>query len=332
MKELLKRFTEVHLLVIGDLMIDLYLGGSVDRVSPEAPVPILKVDHERRVLGGAANVAANVKGLGAEVTLAGIAGNDFEGGSLDSLLRSGGIDPAGILWSETRPTTVKTRLIAQHHQLARFDREVSEQADGAEANSLWKIVEPLIESTDGIVVSDYAKGTVSDEFLARLITKTNQAGKRLYVDPKGSDYSRYSGASVLTPNEKEAYEAARYAGFKGKSPSEIGRHLLNSLELDALLVTLGEKGMELFENGREPQRLEAQERKVFDVTGAGDTVIAALATAHAAGADLFSAASVANLAAGIVVERLGTSSISVEELETALSNLTPEGREATIQG
>ncbi|QQS41967.1 MAG: D-glycero-beta-D-manno-heptose-7-phosphate kinase [Acidobacteriota bacterium] len=318
MNELLERFKDVKVLVVGDLMLDTYLTGSVDRISPEAPVPILHVAGTKSVLGGAANVAANVRGLGASVNVAGFAGKDREAEDLVEALSTAGIGSGGVVVSASRPTTVKTRLIAQHHQFARFDRETHSPLDEEETRALAGRLDGLLDEADAVIISDYAKGVATPEICMRLITKANEKGVGVYVDPKGTNYEKYKSAALLTPNEREALEASRFLGFDGVAVEEAGEAIRRSLDLPALIVTRGERGITIFEAGKGPETIDAHERKVFDVTGAGDTVIAAIAVASAAGADLFKAAGLANLAAGCVIERLGTSAVSLGDLEREL--------------
>lgn len=318
MKELLEKFKDVRVLVVGDLMLDAYLSGSVDRISPEAPVPILHVNGRRSVLGGAANVAANVRGLGASATAAGVAGTDSEAAEMLEAMNKAGIGSEGVVISDSRPTTVKTRLIAQHHQFARFDREVSVSIVEEESAELVKRLEYLIGSSDAVIISDYAKGVVTPEICTRLITIASEAGVPVFVDPKGANYEKYRKASLLTPNEREALEAAGSMTSENVSVEEAGELLRCGLDVPALIVTRGERGITIFEEGQKPRTIGAHERKVFDVTGAGDTVVAAIAVASAAGADLGTAAELANLAAGCVVERLGTSAVTLEDLRREL--------------
>lgn len=322
MKEYLERFPSVTVLVVGDVMLDLYLSGTVERVSPEAPVPILHVEDRRAVLGGAANVAANVKSLGAKVYLAGLVGDDPEGRELASALENTGIATDCLLTSAERPTTVKTRLIAQHHQLARYDTEARHAPGAAQSSELSESIDRVLSECDAVIVSDYAKGVLSRDFTARLITKCNDGFKPVFVDPKGTDFLKYASAAVLTPNEKEAREAAEFAGFTGSDIETSGELLRRHLRLPSLLVTRGEKGMLLFEENAEPYPVEALERNVFDVTGAGDTVISTLALCRAAGADFRTSAFIANIAAGRVVEKLGTAAVDLEELAAELEGLS----------
>jgi D-beta-D-heptose 7-phosphate kinase/D-beta-D-heptose 1-phosphate adenosyltransferase len=314
MKELLRKFTNARVLVFGDVMLDTYLQGSVDRISPEAPVPVLNVVEKRSVPGGAANVAMNVRGLGAEVFLVGAVGEDAEGVEVRDVLEASGITSRHLVSAGERPTTVKTRLIAHQQQVARFDREDVSDHSTEEIEELWKVLEPLTEACDAAIVSDYAKGVVGQDICSRLITKLRSLGKPVLVDPKGTDFSKYSGATLLTPNEKEALAAASHALDTESALESVARYLIETVEVDALLVTRGEKGMVLYEAGNPPVQIDAHKRYVYDVTGAGDTVIASLGVAAAAGADLSDACELANLAAGFVVERLGTSAIALDEL------------------
>ncbi|HUF05030.1 MAG TPA: D-glycero-beta-D-manno-heptose-7-phosphate kinase [Aridibacter sp.] len=318
MKELLERFKDLKVLVVGDLMLDAYLSGTVERISPEAPVPILHVNGRRSVLGGAANVAANVRGLGAAASVAGVLGTDNEAAEMIEALKKEEIGSEGVVVSNSRPTTVKTRLVAQHHQFARFDREVSSALDEEESEALLTRLEDLLDSNDAVIISDYAKGVVTAEICTRLITKSNEKQIPVFVDPKGANYEKYRNASLLTPNEREALEASAFLGLEGVEVEDAGEQLRSSLGLPALIVTRGERGITIFEEGSGPKMIEARERKVFDVTGAGDTVVAAVAVASAAGADLGTSAELANLAAGCVVERLGTSAVTLDDLRREL--------------
>ncbi len=314
MKELLSKFKDTKVLVFGDVMLDTYLEGSVDRISPEAPVPVLNVSGRRSVPGGAANVAMNVKGLGGNVILVGAVGSDQEAEELRRVLAEAGIEDSGLVAFDGRPTTVKTRLIAHQQQVARFDREDPSWLQTKESEELWSALEPLLEACDAVIISDYAKGLVVPDACMRLITKMNQLRRPVLVDPKGVDFSKYSASTILTPNEKEAYAAVGHHSPGESDLETIGMYLIDRLELKSLLITRGEKGMAYFEAGEDPETIAAHERKVYDVTGAGDTVIATMGVAAAAGAELRQAAELANLAAGLVVERVGTSPIRIDEL------------------
>jgi rfaE bifunctional protein, domain I len=319
-RDLIARFADVKILVIGDLMLDRYWWGSAERISPEAPVPVVRLERTSASAGGAANVAANIAGLGAKPILAGIIGDDPEGAELCEILRKQGVSPEYILKSSKRQTIVKTRLIAHNQHVVRIDREETRRADFGETDENFREnLDKYLEEADLVLVSDYAKGLLTEDLLSRLITQTRALGKRIYIDPKGKDFSKYRNATLLTPNQKEAVEASRFSAFADADPDEVGKDLLNSLELDSIIITRGENGMSLYRHGENPFHLKSLARKVYDVTGAGDTVISTLAVASAAGASLEEAAELSNIAAGLVVEEVGTSVITREKLSENLS-------------
>lgn len=315
---MIEKFAGVRVLVVGDLMLDRYLSGSVERISPEAPVPILRVRSRHSVAGGAANVAANVKGLGAKVTLVGAVGDDEAGEELLRALDANGTGSGEAVCFRNRPTTVKTRLVANHQQVARFDSEEDSPLSEEDEEVILERASVLAENADVAILSDYAKGVVGERLSMRLITKMRSIGKPILVDPKGKAYGKYKGATLITPNEREAIEASSNGTGRPLSLEEIGSLLVGNLELEGLLITQGDKGMTLFRNDRPPEHLPAHERNVYDVTGAGDTVIATLAVAIGAGADLLESSRLANLAAGAVVERLGTSAVTAGDLRKEL--------------
>jgi rfaE bifunctional protein kinase chain/domain len=310
--ELFNNFSNIRVMVIGDVMLDRYWWGTVNRISPEAPVPVVQLQHESLAAGGAANVAANIKGLGAVPILVGTVGEDEEGKALRELLRRGGIAADFLVGSVSRPTTVKTRIVAHQQQVARIDREIKAPLAAGDEERVWTMAADLVESCDIIVASDYDKGLLSENILSRLITQGRLSGKHILIDPKGTDYRKYKQATVLTPNKKEALEASGE-----EEVSAAARRLLGELGLAAVLVTRGEEGMSIFVPDQGERKLAAQARHVYDVTGAGDTVIATLAVALGAGAELTLAAEVANLAAGFVVEEVGTTAITLEKLQLA---------------
>ena len=280
------------------------------RISPEAPVPIVNLERETFIVGGAANVAANVKGLGATPYLVGIIGDDLNGEVFGDSLKNLEISDEYLIKISKRPTTVKTRIIAQHQQISRIDCESTENLSVADEEIVWQRCAGLIDQVDVVIISDYLKGLLSDKLLSRLITSANSNGKKILIDPKGKNYQKYENATLLTPNRKEALEAS------GKSEvEEAGKWLLANIGLESLLITQGEDGMTVFEKKKSAIRLEAVARHVYDVTGAGDTVIATLGVALAAGGDLNTSAKIANFAAGCVVEEVGTTSIVFSRLE-----------------
>ncbi len=308
--ELIERFSEVKVLVIGDVMLDRYQWGSVSRISPEAPVPIVVLEKSSVVAGGAANVAANVAGLGAKPTLFGITGEDEDAGLFPEILRNSNVHEFNLLKVKDRRTTVKTRIIAQHQQVLRIDQESTNPLPVKTVNEILRKIEPYILANDIIIVSDYAKGFLTSELLSGLITRSNQIGKLIAVDPKGKDYSKYKNATILTPNQREAIEACNLEQNSEHLLENSGRKLLEDLALEALLITEGENGIKLLEKNKETVQLTATARNVYDVTGAGDTVIAGLAVCLASKMSFPESTEFANKTAGIVVEHLGTTAIS----------------------
>lgn len=308
-ENILAKFSKVKVLVIGDVMLDRYWWGSMTRISPEAPVPIVNLERETFVVGGAANVAANIKGLGAIPYLVGIIGEDQNGDVLKETLESVNIKANSLVNIPKRPTTVKTRIIAHQQQIGRIDQESTQTLLPDEEEIVWQKCLDLINEVDIVVVSDYLKGLLSETFLVRLIRTSNLSGKKILIDPKGKDYQKYKNATLLTPNRKEAFKASKKSDVKA-----AGEILISDLALEFLLITEGEEGMTIFEKNIQPYKLNAMARHVYDVTGAGDTVIASLAVALAAGCDLRKAAEIANIAAGCVVEEVGTTSINFERL------------------
>ncbi len=308
----------MRVLVIGDVMLDRYHHGTVTRISPEAPVPIVNITKTTEVAGGAANVALNVAGLGAEPYLVGLIGDDSEGALFKKVLAASGIRVKDLITAPGRKTTVKTRVVGHHQHIVRMDHESVEKPGENTQKMIWNCIEELLPITDIIVVSDYAKGTVDKNILKKLIEKARAKNIKVLIDPKGNDYSIYHGATLLTPNKREAAEATGLNENLENLIQLAGDKILNENELDALLITQGEQGMTLFSQGFEPVHLNAVSKDVFDVTGAGDTVIAVLSVALCAGFDLQSAAELANLAAGIVIEHFGTTAIKLSELNELL--------------
>jgi D-beta-D-heptose 7-phosphate kinase / D-beta-D-heptose 1-phosphate adenosyltransferase len=317
-------FSRARVLVVGDVMLDRYWTGPVQRISPEAPVPVVRVRADQVRAGGAANVALNLASLGAQVSLLGVVGRDDAARELRTSVENAGI-AADWIESERLPTITKLRVLSRNQQLLRMDFEEALGVAGAfDRAALQAAFARRIEDCDVVVCSDYGKGTLVD--VAALIRTARAAGKTALVDPKGTDYTRYAGATLLTPNVAEL-EAV--AGAARDDADLLGRAeaLRAQLGLDALLLTRSEKGLSLLRDAQPPLHLPAVAREVFDVTGAGDTVIATLAAALAAGVELPEACHLANLAAGIVVGKLGTASVSIAELDAALH---PQGLDAAV--
>jgi D-beta-D-heptose 7-phosphate kinase/D-beta-D-heptose 1-phosphate adenosyltransferase len=309
-------WSRAPVLVVGDLILDRFVQGAVRRISPEAPIPVVEVTGERRVVGGAANVAHNILALGGKVTLLGAVGEDRHGDSLRALLAQLGLDPEGALRVPGRITTVKTRIIAQHQQVVRVDRETREPLDEELWESLEIRIRERLSSHRALVVSDYAKGIFTASRLKTLGRLAQETGIPYVVDPKPAHFP-YPGATVVTPNRQEA--AAIYGRtFATKELVRVAADLFGRTDWDAILFTLGEEGMALAHRDGSVERIFARVREVFDVTGAGDTVVAALALALASGIPLLDAARLANAAAGVVVGKPGTAVCSAQELAEAL--------------
>lgn len=313
-------FAKVRVMVVGDLMLDRYLWGDVDRISPEAPVPVVRVSRETENPGGAANVAAGVRALGAKTVLIGVVGNDPYAGLFKKKLSGLGIRATGLVEDPRRPTTVKTRIVAHSQQVVRIDRETSREISKAVIDNLLDRVNKELARVDGIIISDYGKGVITYGFLSELISLGRSAGKFIAVDPKEIHFRNYKNVSVITPNHHEAGFVSGRRITSDKILDEVGRELLVSLNLESLLMTRGEKGMTLFEQGGVRTDIPAEARTVYDVTGAGDTVIATLTVARLSGASMKNAAFISNVAAGLAVGRFGTARITGEELKERLSD------------
>ena len=315
----LENFSKVKVLVVGDIMLDRYWWGSVSRISPEAPVPVVHLQKTSLAAGGAANVAANIAGLTAEPFLVGMIGDDSESRLLPSLLNDSKISADYLIKLPKRQTIVKTRVVAHSQQVVRIDQESKLNLTDSEEQLIWKRIKDLVEVVDLVVVSDYNKGFLTEKLLKRLITTSLGNNKYILVDPKGKNFNKYYQATILTPNLREIAEASGIDEFEPDILEQAGKQLLLNLNLKALLVTQGEEGMTLLEKDKKSIHLSARARKVYDVTGAGDTVIATLAVAAGAGLSLAESSNAANVAAGIVVEQVGTSIISFDELKASIN-------------
>jgi len=311
-------------LVLGDLMLDEYMWGNVSRISPEAPVPVVEIVNESVKLGGSANVALNVSSLGDVPILVGVVGNDKNGERLKGILDNLGISSEGILTDETRQTTTKTRIIAHSQQVVRADREKTEELSTDLTLTLVDYIKKKInqDKISALLISDYGKGVINSNLLNEVISLAKENNIFISVDPKETHFMNYKRVSLITPNHSEASFAYGKRIKDEASLEEVGWGLMGKLDADSLLMTRGEKGMSLFEKNRALTHFPTVAQKVYDVTGAGDTVISAFTCAFTAGASLKEAALISNHAAGIVVAELGTAQVTREELYQDLRNYT----------
>ncbi|SDP57003.1 D-beta-D-heptose 7-phosphate kinase / D-beta-D-heptose 1-phosphate adenosyltransferase [Mucilaginibacter sp. OK268] len=303
-----------NILVIGDLMIDHYITGSASRLSPEAPVPIVNVKNESVTLGGAGNVVQNLVALGAQVAVAGVIGNDNAGAQLIEILSNEGVQTHTIIKDELRPTTVKTRVLAGSHQLVRIDREITDTISEVIAEKLLNELVNYLKKADIVVLSDYNKGLFSPSFTQKLILEATRLGKRVIIDPKGLNYEKYKGAYLIKPNRKELAEAAQLEKVDTlESLQHAAKIILKQTGAAYLVVTLSEEGM-LILSGSGYKLLPVKATEVFDVTGAGDTVLATLAYFIAAGLTIEEAGELANHAAAIVIRQVGSATTTIDEI------------------
>ena len=321
----LGRMPRVRVLVAGDLMLDHFIWGRVERISPEAPVPVVHVTSESRRLGGAANVMHNVRALGGQVLACGVVGGDPAGRHLVDDLRQLGVDVAGVMRSG-EATIRKTRIIAHQQQVVRLDREDAAQRDGRAAARARGFLLAAVRRADVVVISDYGKGLVTPPLLAALAALRARSPFRLIIDPKQVNFAYYRRATLVTPNRDEASQASGIEIRDAASLARAGAALLERWEAEAVLITRGEHGMSLFTRGPAERHFPTMARHVYDVTGAGDTVIATCALALGAGASLEAAARLANHAAGIVVGEVGTATVSAEQLRADLRERGAERR------
>ncbi len=320
LRDAVEAFPESSILVIGDIMLDQFVWGEVSRISPEAPVPVVSVQEETFLLGGAANVANNLKSLGAGTLLSGVVGPDSYGDVLLDLARGSGIDTAGIV-KATRPTTLKTRIVARGQQVVRVDREERQVLSSSAVQALISRIRELLPKCRCVIVSDYHKGVVSSVLMGALAEETAGRGIHLLVDPKPANYSLYKGVTLITPNQKEAMAMA---GIRISGEDEVERAAMEiggTLDAKGVLITRGARGMTLWQADRGLFSIPTMAREVFDVTGAGDTVISALALGLAAGLRMCEAAYLANIAAGIVVGKVGTAVAERRELLDSIDRL-----------
>ncbi len=313
MKQLFSKFKNTGILVIGDLMVDRYIWGKVRRISPEAPVPVVEVTSEDLLLGGAANVAHNILSLGGRVYVAGTVGTDYMGKVLIDRFRESGIGTDGIVIDKDRPTTVKTRVIAHSQQVVRFDKEMKSDISPATLSLIIDYVKTCLPEIKGIIISDYSKGLITRALIKKILDLTGPK-KIVSVDPKIGHFNFYNGVSLITPNVNEASFGAGIDIVDEKTLISAGKTLLKKLRCKAVVITRGDEGMSLFEKSGKVTHIPTCAREVFDVSGAGDTVISAITLSHSAGATLKEAAMIGNHAAGVVVGKVGTAVATQEEI------------------
>ncbi len=309
------RFRDVPVLVIGDLMVDWCFRGPAERISPEAPVPVIHVQENSFTPGGAGNVVNNLSVLGARPTLASVRGDDDQGQQIIADLHQRGVDVTSIYVDPHRPTITKNRVFAGHQQVARFDFEKRGGIPEPIYKQLLACITTLVPKQKAIVISDYGKGIVTPAIINACLNVAQRSGIPVIVDPKIEHFMQYKHVDCITPNTKEAVEGMR--AFAPKSELELlalGNRILNRLKSKSLLITRGEKGMTLFERNKQPRTIPALAQEVYDVTGAGDTVVSTFAIARAVGAPYFEAAQIANIAASVVVAKVGTAVVSRDEL------------------
>ena len=309
---------QARVLCVGDLMLDRFVYGAVDRVSPEAPIPVLRIEREAAMLGGAGNVAANLLALGAGCRFVSVVGDDGAGAEVRQLVAAETGTADGIVVEPARQTTLKTRFIGGRQQLLRADAETVAPIKAASAAAVLAAARAALGQVGAVVLSDYGKGVLTDALVADLIAAARAAGLPVVVDPKGTDYRRYRGASIVTPNRKELMQATRLPADDDAEVEAACRHLIATCGIDAVIATRSERGMSVVTRDGAAVHLPAEAREVFDVSGAGDTAVATLTAALSAGVDLDDAARLANLAAGIVVGKVGTAVVRAPELLAAL--------------
>jgi D-beta-D-heptose 7-phosphate kinase/D-beta-D-heptose 1-phosphate adenosyltransferase len=307
-------------LVIGDIILDEYIWGDVSRISPEAPVPVVEIKQETKRLGGAANVINNIIALGGQSILCGVVGDDDTGKEIIENIKGMGLITDGIIVDPTRHTSIKTRVVAHNQQVVRFDRETKTSIERQNIEMLLKFLSMKTEAIDAVIVADYGKGVISSELMKGLRDLVIDSDIIIAVDPKTNHFEYYNGIDIITPNHHEAGTFCRFDIVDEDSLIKAGRKMLGDLNCGSVLITQGKDGMTLFEKEGDPCHIPTIARKVFDVSGAGDTVIGTLCLGLASGMDRESAAVISNFAAGIVVGEVGTSVVTAEELKNVINS------------
>ncbi|GJQ20106.1 MAG: RfaE bifunctional protein, domain I [Bacteroidia bacterium] len=319
LSQLFNGFKGKRIAVIGDLMLDRYYWGAVSRISPEAPVPVVEVDSQSTRLGGAANVANNIASLGGTPVLIGVIGNDEGGAALKGLLEESGFPSGGLITDPTRPTTIKTRVIAHHQHVVRIDQEVKEDIDSGIQEQILAVLGRELPSLDAVILQDYNKGVIVKDLIGEIIRRVRSEGKIITVDPKFHNFFEYRNVTVFKPNRKESEEALGRKLTSRDTVERAGWDILKKLDAENLLLTLGEEGMSLFERSGSVTHVPTKAKKVADVSGAGDTVISALTVSLVAGANIREASAIANVAGGVVCGEVGIVPIERQALLEALT-------------
>ena len=317
---LIQCFQKARVLVIGDLMLDEFIWGDVSRISPEAPVPVVWEKRHSFMPGGASNVASNIASLGGEVYLSGVVGSDEPARTLKALLKKRGVY-LQALTDRRRPTTLKTRVVAHHQQLVRIDRELQEPLSPTSLHRLLSSLRQTLKKVDAVIIEDYGKGVITPSLIREVVTLAKKYSRIVAVDPKEEHFEQYRGVTVITPNRKEAYGAIGEKSTDRIPLQKVGREILKRLKCQAVLVTLGEDGMALFEKKGKVTHIPTVAQEVFDVSGAGDTVIATFTTALATGSTTVDAAYLSNVAAGIVVGKVGIATVTAREVAERIEEL-----------
>jgi len=315
---MLPKLRRAKVLVVGDVMLDEYIWSRVSRISPEAPVPVAEMALVTCAPGGAGNTACNIRAVGGEVYLIGIVGADNNAERLRKALEEKGVRTDFLIADPERPTTLKSRIIAHGQQIVRVDYEEKKPINARMKARIAEVVDSKLKEVDAVLISDYAKGVVTPDISQKIISAAKALGRIVSVDPKGRDYNKYRGATIVTPNRREAEEVSGSIITNGDDAVEAGRRLLHELDLEYVLITRGEDGMSLVGKGNMVMHIPAVATEVYDVTGAGDTAVAALTLGLAAGLEIQNAVKLANLAAGVVVRKVGTAVATIEEIEQAI--------------
>ncbi|HEX9615073.1 MAG TPA: D-glycero-beta-D-manno-heptose-7-phosphate kinase [Bacteroidota bacterium] len=320
LRALFEAFRDKRIAVVGDLMVDRYYWGTVNRMSPEAPVPVVEVESESTRLGGAANVANNIASLGGIPLMIGVAGPDEGGSVLQRLIEDSGFSAAGVVIEESRPTTIKTRVIAHHQHVVRIDQEVKQDISADSREKILAVLKRELPRLDAVILEDYNKGVIVKDLIGEIIQCARSAGKIITVDPKFNNFFEYKNVTVFKPNRKEAEEALGRRLLDVKAVEQAGKDMMKKLEAENLLLTLGEHGMSLFERSGPVTHVSTRAKKVADVSGAGDTVISTLTMGLVAGADIKEASALANYAGGVVCAEVGIIPIEKQALLEAVSD------------